>query len=121
MNEENIIGPLTFKQTLFAVSGIGISYLLLNNLESSLSFPLMAFVVAVTVILIFRNKSIEIDEKYIKARRFKYSSKTEYDKWLQKKIAMIVAQIEIRKIKGLTPDPHLEKLLSLFKSALQEQ
>ena len=120
MDEEKIIGPFTFKQTLFAAFGVGISYLLLNNLESSQSFPLITLVVVATLILIFRNKGVEMDEKYIKAKRFKYSSKAEYDKWLQKKIAMTVAQIEIRKIKGLAPDPGLEKSLSLFQSALQE-
>ncbi|MDD4351403.1 MAG: PrgI family protein [Candidatus Gracilibacteria bacterium] len=51
--EDTIIGPLTIKQTIIAVCGGGISWLLWKLIEAPLSYPFVLGVVAITIAVVF--------------------------------------------------------------------
>ena len=119
MDEEKIFGPLTFRQFIYVAAGIGIIYLAYNNLAQNISIPLAVLVVVATFIFVRRAEPPPFNEESLKIKKSQLS-REEFQKWCQKKIAMIQSQISVREQRGLVADPAFEKTKELLESALRE-
>ncbi len=116
-DDEKIFGPLTFRQFVYAAAGIGAIYLAYNNLAQKVSIPLAIVVAVVTFILIRQAAPAPFNEEYIRIKKSKLT-KEEFEKWCQRKIAMIQAQIYVREQKGMPADPSFEKVKKILEAAL---
>ncbi|MDB5204093.1 MAG: hypothetical protein JWP09_121 [Candidatus Taylorbacteria bacterium] len=115
MDDEKIFGPLTFTQLIYAAVGGGIIYLLQNNVKPMLADISSVVIVIIALCLIKRASPPPFDDKYINTKRNELGME-EFKKWKQRKIAMIEAQIGLRKEKGLAVDPELERVKHLIEN-----
>ena len=109
MDEEKIIGPLTFRQFIYTAIGVGAVYLVHNNFKQEVSIPFSIVAIALTMFSIWKAQPAPFTEETIRNKRSTLS-KEDFDKWCRRKIAMLESQIYYRKMRGLPPDPSLEKV-----------
>ena len=99
MDEERIIGPLTFKQFIYVSGGFGIIYFIYNNYTQNISIPL-AIIIAISVFVLIRKaEPAPFNEKSLQNKKATLS-KEEFEKFCRRKIAMIQFQISTREHKG---------------------
>lgn len=120
MDEEQVVGPLTLKQFLCLSGGVGIMYLAYSQFSPSISIPLIMIAGCVTFLLFKRVTPPPFDQNYISAKRYQFAGSEEYQAWLQRKIAIVDAQIAKRARKGFVHDPALDNSRELLDSTLRE-
>jgi hypothetical protein len=120
LDEEKIFGPLSLRQFLYVSLGFGLAYLGYRFLDSMLGIPFIVIGIGLALKAFINVPTIIINEEYIKAKRYHCKNLEEFQKWLKRKIVMCQSQIEIRRQRGMTIDPELEKTLKMFQTALIE-
>ncbi|MSR78937.1 MAG: hypothetical protein EXS59_02210 [Candidatus Taylorbacteria bacterium] len=119
MIEDRIFGPLTLKQFISLAIGFGLSYLAYSNLPRLSAY----LVIAVIVILALFTASVRFQPKHIGDADMKQyfldlkaqTPPDEYRKMLERKIAELESQIQMRKGRGLPPDPKLEEVRAMLE------
>jgi len=68
----------------------------------------------------FAPKKIELDglEDYLKSKRVSLDN-VSFNRYIQKKIATISSQIQMRKLKGLRDNEELQKVLNIFSTFIK--
>ena len=118
MDEEKIFGPLTLRQFLYVAGGVVLIYFSMGVLEEKFFIPLDIFI-AIAVFVAVKNAPVVIvDENYINRKKYSCNPE-EFKKWLNRKIAMVQAQISIREAKGMKSDPELERMLGIYEKAME--
>jgi len=121
MDEEQVFGPLSIRQFLYAAAGFGLSFLAYNSLELSYSLPIILVIAGIFIALILNSPSITIDENYIKVKRANSKNQEEFEKWIKFRMAMILSQIHTREERGMLQDPKLEAMSKMLEEALQNK
>lgn len=120
MDEEKIFGPLTFRQFIYAAGGALIVYFIYNNFAQKISIPFSILVAAVAFVFVRRAEPPPLTEENIRIKKSKMS-REEFERWCQRKIAMIQFQISVREQKGLRPDPSFEKVQESLEALMHEK
>jgi hypothetical protein len=64
--------------------------------------------------MILNAPKVVINEDYINRKKLSSKNPEEFQRWVQIRQAMIQSQIQLRKSRGVIPDPKLESLLKIF-------
>jgi hypothetical protein len=120
MDEERIFGPLTLRQFLILAVGVLFVFIVYTQTASGIGVPSSILIAATTLVMIFRFKGATINESYIQKKRSALP-RDAFEKWIQKKIAMIESQKAIRVARGLPIDPELEQMSELFNESLEKK
>ena len=121
--QDMIFGPLAFKQFIVLAVGLGLSYLLYNEVPQYQSLQIyiyitILFIAAISLYVafsIFKNKEIPIAqlEGYFKNIKIKMP-KEQYARMIFRKMAEVGSQIQMRKEKGLPVDESFNKVYSIL-------
>lgn len=84
--EDKVIGPLTFKQFIYILGGVGLSYVILRTVPTGLNFLLMAAVAGLSLSLAFYKINRQPFINIIEAA-FYYSIKHKLYLWSHKRPA----------------------------------
>ncbi len=114
MDDERIFGPLTLRQFIYAAVAAMIVYLAYGQLERAVSIPIAIAVIAAAFSLIRRAEPPPFNEEYVRRKRAELGPEG-FGLWLQKKVASILSQQEMRAQRGLSPDPKLAEAIELMK------
>lgn len=120
MDEEKIFGPLTFRQFLYASAGFILCYFIYTNLELKMSIPIIILIAGASLALVLNAPKIVIDENYLKIKKSQSKSPEEFERWIQRRIAIIQSQISMREQKGMKSNPELEALLVLLTKTVSK-
>lgn len=120
MDDEAIFGPLNLKQFYCVSIAAGLIFAIYNFLSTNISIPLIIMVIVLSIPIIYRNKSVDIDMEYIKRKRYSFKNKDDFHKWLKRGIASTQFQISKRQVMGQVPDISLDKKMDLLETALRE-
>lgn len=108
------------KQFLSLAVGFGLSYLAYNNLPRLSAYLAIAVVGVVALFTAFvRFKPTHIGDGDMKQYFVDLKTQTppeQYQKMLERKIAELQSQIEMRKGRGLPADPKLEEVKAILES-----
>src|SRR3989344_149007 len=119
MIEERIFGPLTLKQFITVAVGLGLSYLAYSRIPTPFAYATIAIIVAATAITAFVRFSPEKIEGDLKQYFLKLQVKTppaDFQKMLQRTLAELESQIQMRAARGLPPDPKLQEVKNILES-----
>lgn len=119
MIEERIFGPLTLKQFVTVAVGFGLSYLAYSRIPAPLAYAAIAIIVAATVITAFIRFNPGKIEGDLKQYFLNLQAKTppaDFQKMLQRKLAELESQIQMRASRGLPRDPKLEEVKNILQS-----
>lgn len=123
MIEERIIGPLTLKQFITVAVGFGLSYLAYTRIPAPLAYVAIAIIVAATVITAFVRFNPGKIEGDFKQYFLDLKAKTppaDFQRMLQRKLAELESQIQMRESRGLSRDPKLEEVRNILESLKKE-
>ncbi len=120
--EDMIFGPLTVKQFLTAAAGIGLGYFAKTQVSETSFYIVGAIIATVTILAIirFKPKKIEFEhlETYFQNKKSQMTPE-EYKRYINRKIAMVQSQIQLRNLKGFTEDPRLKTVYEMLDKARQ--
>lgn len=117
MDEEKIFGPLTFRQFLYAAVGALLAYVTYTNVQTPYNFAAVIVIAGIVIAGIRNNQGVIMDEHYIELKKLNSKTPEEFEKWIQKKLAEIHAQIALREERGLRPNPTLEIVRKILESS----
>jgi hypothetical protein len=120
----NVNFPLTFKQFLILASGVGVSYYIGSNFESTLSYILILIVAIFTIVFVVKFKPTKITalnfNSYIENKKREMSPES-YNRFIQRRIAEIQFQIAFRKGRGFKESEYLNEISGLLKNLKDNQ
>ncbi len=120
MYDDKVFGPLNFNQFIRVAICIG-AILYAYNFMSTQNSILVIVVAAAILISVFINREeFVLDEEYLKKKRNHCKNLGEFQRYVSRKIAEIVAQVEIRKAKGMDVDPSFYEKIKMLESALRD-
>jgi hypothetical protein len=119
--EDFVFGPFTLKQSACLFVGFGIAYACISyGGGGKYLYALAGTAIACALVGAYRLKPeyipLERLPEYLQRKKLTMS-RVDFEKFTQAKTADLFSQIEIRKLRGLTPDPALEQALKVFEAA----
>jgi len=121
--EDKILGPFTFKQTVSLGVGFGLAYLAYRQLPPPASYAAAVLIGVAALAAAFLRFSPKKFDGDFKQHFLDLKMKTPPDvfqKMLQRKLAELQSQIQDRQSHGLPPDPKLEEVKNILESLVKE-
>lgn len=114
---------ITLKQFLSVVASVGISYLILNNIQPYTNYILIAFVIIFELSFFIKVKPIKITplnfDDYVGIKK-NTLTKESYDKFIRYHIAEMQSRIVYRKTLGLPENEYLNQMVQLLENTQTE-
>jgi hypothetical protein len=118
--EDFVFGPFTAKQSACLIAGFGIAYALVHYGGGRYVYIIAGTVIACAVVGAYRLSSEYIPPErlteYLQRKKIALG-RAAFERFVQMKTAELLSQIEMRKLRGLPPDPALQQMLAFFESA----